>query len=395
MGYRIAIAVDYDDTTADGYVAKKMADKIVRTDTQNPDVLLVDVLRFCNDHEVCAVLSFTEPCIEATAYVVDYLGLKGPSLQSIRCCRNKFLLREATKNLNLQSPKYFAACTVDEIKSQLVERQLNFPVILKPMDMAGACGVARIDSIEELDYAFSNIVERRKRSYLHDKYYSALHDYWLIEEYIEGFEVSAETYTFNGITTIVAIHDKVLPVEAPYFIEGIAATPSPRIAPSIAKNIEDATKKILKAINFSNGVTHTEFRITNEGAPVLLEVNGRVGGGLMFESALISTGVNLCEALIKICLGMAPPKMHGRIKCVVSHEICPPEGIIQEILGVQEIQKCEEIEICRQYVHPGDVIKTSAMQWGVLILASGNDYQHLINLIKDMTKKVKFIMCNN
>lgn len=383
-GYKIAIAAD------EGYIdSDNVSDYIIYSEINNIDKLISDIAEFGTLHEIVGVLSFAEACIEQASAVAEALGLNGPSFGAIKVCRNKYLTRIMTKEKGVPSPNFFIAKSLDEIKCKI--KGVKFPVIVKPLNLAGSCGVTRIDNISELNEKYDELILKRKNSSIKKVLDDTTEGYWIVEEYIEGFEISVESYTYNGYTEVITIHDKILPVEAPYFTEGMSATPSPRIKIDLEKKIKEITKNALKAVNFDNGVSHVEFRVTND-EPVLLEINGRPGGGLILESVYYSTGIKLNEALVKICLGIDPKEsVKYRKPSVVSH-ISPPEGKILEIEGVNLLKNNKELSIFQQRVKAGDIIKTSSAQLGVVILATGNDIKYLIELIKNETSKINFIM---
>jgi len=385
LGYKIAIAADKDFNDKNN----ALGDYVIYTDTSNVDKLITDISNFGMSHKVEAVLTFLEQCIEQAATVAQILGCKGPSLESIKICRNKFLTRIKTIQKGIPTPGFFIAKSIEEIKEKV--NVIKFPIIIKPLNFAGACAVIKVDCKEELDLKYQALLLRRENAAIKGSMADTTEEYWLVEEYIDGFEISVEAYAYQGQTVVVTIHDKILPVEAPDFIEGMSATPSPRITDELKGRIEQLTQEVFNSIGFRNGVAHVEYRISNN-EPLLLEVNGRPGGGFVAESVFYSTGVQLNEVLIKICLGIDPSIHIENVKPTVLNELCPPEGKIVDIIGVNELKENKNLVIVEQRVKPGDIIKTSSMQLGILILAVGDNVEYLIELVKDLSCKVKFIV---
>ncbi|MGB8453112.1 MAG: ATP-grasp domain-containing protein [Anaerocolumna sp.] len=383
-GYRIAIAEKgYDNSN-------KIADYLIDTEADNIDMLISDIAEFSLEHEVAAILSFTESGIEQAAAVTQVLGYPGPNYKSIKICRNKYLTRIEMKKNGLPTPGFFKAKSLGEIKDKI--SALKFPVIIKPLNFSGSCSVARVDEFKELEDKFKLISSQREDSPFKDFMGDNIHDYWLIEEYLEGFEISVECFTYKGETFVAAIHDKMCQVEAPYFLEEVFVTPSPRISTELSNVIIDLTKRVLKTIDFNFGLSHVEYRVTKEG-PVLLEINGRQGGGMVAESVCYSVGVNLPKIMVEMSLGMTPDVKLEKPKPVVFQTLIVEEGTIKEAKGFEDAQKNEKLKIAEQWAKPGDIIKARQAEYGGFILATGNeedDVNKIINIVKDAASKIEF-----
>lgn len=385
-GYKIAIAErGYDNPN-------EIADYLIDTETNNIDMLISDIAEFCLEHEVAAILSFTESGIEQAAAVTQVLGYPGPNYKSVKICRNKYITRIVMKKNGLPTPGFFKAKSLGEIKDKIIA--LKFPVIIKPLNFSGSCSVARVDAFDELDDKFKLISSQREDSPFKDFMGDNIHDYWLIEEYLEGFEISVECFTYKGNTFVVAIHDKMCQVEAPYFLEEIFVTPSPRISAELSNVIIDLTKKVLKAIDYNFGLSHVEYRVTKEG-PVLLEINGRQGGGMIAESVCYSVGVNLPQIMVEMSLGMIPDVKFEKPKPVVFQTLIVEEGTIKAVKGFEDVKKNEKLMIVEQWAKPGEIVKARQAEYGGFILATGNEGEEvdkIMNIVKDAASQIKFIV---
>lgn len=112
------------------------------------------------------------------------------------------------------SIKYF---TLEKAK-EIGLKEIGFPAVLKPLSGAGAKNVIKIDSAEEgeLEKTFENLHR------LSHPFYDPLFCYnpgkFLLEEYIEGDEVSIEGFVDGDTIHLIAITDKS-PLNGPYCIE--------------------------------------------------------------------------------------------------------------------------------------------------------------------------------
>ena len=121
----------------------------------------------------------------------------------------------------------------------------------------------------------------------------------LVEEYLVGYEVSVETVTFEGRTEVLGVTDKNLG-GAPYFAETGDTFPS-ALPSSVTGPPARTALDALAAIGFDFGAAHTEIKLTADG-PRVIEINGRLGGGMADLLALVSD-VNLFEQAGRAAIG--------------------------------------------------------------------------------------------
>lgn len=170
----------------------------------------------------------------------------------------------------------------------------GFPVVLKPASHAASIGVIRVDKPEELpaawEFAAAGAGEQGPEGHG-----------VLVEEYLDGPEISVECVTFRGMTTAVAVTRKEVGF-APYFEEtGHTVTAGdpllPRVAPIAAQAV--------RALGITDGVQHVEMRLTASG-PRIIEVNSRIGGDLIGTLVRLATGLELPRIAADIACGNVP-----------------------------------------------------------------------------------------
>lgn len=383
-GYKIAIAdLNYKNSTG-------WADEIINSDPNNQEQFISDVIEFCTRHDVAAILSFAEFGVELAAIITGILGFPGQNVNAVRACRNKYLTRVLTSRKGLPCPKFSKADSLGELKESF--RKINAPSIIKPLNFAAASAVAKVNSEDEIEAVYKDLINKRAESPIIDYMLDTTKDSWLIEEYLNGFEISVESYTYEGKTQVIAIHDKLCEVEAPYFYEDILATPSPRISQDMADQIEKMTKDILEAVNYRMGLSHTEFRIT-PGGPVLVEVNARQGGTLNAESTFYSTGINLPQLLISMSLGVSPDiNIQSRKPTVYKIIFAPSEGIIRSIDGFENAKQFKSIKIAEQWLKEGMPIKARQSDYVGSILGSGESMEDVLSDIRRAVSQVHICM---
>ena len=84
--------------------------------------------------------------------------------------------------------------------------EFAYPLIVKPVDRSGSLGVAKVNSRSELDDAVVNALE------------CSFCKQAIVEEYVEGREISVEFISYNGKHYPLQITDKVT-TGSPHFVE--------------------------------------------------------------------------------------------------------------------------------------------------------------------------------
>ncbi len=123
----------------------------------------------------------------------------------------------------------------------------------------------------------------------------------LVEEYLDGEEISVECVTHQGITTPVAVTRKEVGF-APYFEEtGHSVDAADPLLPQVGPIAQAA----VAALGVTSGIQHVEMRLTASG-PRIVEVNARIGGDLIGKLVLLATGIDLPRAAADLALGRRP-----------------------------------------------------------------------------------------
>ena len=124
----------------------------------------------------------------------------------------------------------------------------------------------------------------------------------IIEEFIDGREVSVETISWEGKHYVLQITDKVT-TGAPYFVELEHHQPT-SLSTEIKKNIHSVVLKALTALNIKYGASHSELMITDSGDIKVVEIGARMGGDFIGSNLVkLSTGYDFLAGVIKVAMG--------------------------------------------------------------------------------------------
>lgn len=239
-----------------------------------------EIVNLCRKESVHGVVSNgSELTAKISSYVAEQLGLPCTPYKTILNIQNKEWVRRMTQDIiglsQIHYTIYNNNCTY------------SIPCIVKPIIGGGKSGVSYVscpsDFMKAIQYAQSE------------------NEQILIEDYIDGKEVSVETLSFNGNHYIIQITDKDSS-GPPHFVELGHHQPS-CISNESKKKIHNIIPIILNKLGFTHGAAHIELKISDSSI-FLIEVNPRGGGDLISTKLVeLSTGYDYILAMIQVATG--------------------------------------------------------------------------------------------
>lgn len=375
---------------------KEFADVAVSVDTSDIEatVAAARALAASEPEPIRAVAAFVGHSVPAAAAVAADLGLPFVGEQVARKVRDKYAMRESFASGNVPQPVYGLARTLDEAVTQAA--RIGFPLVLKPLIDNDTGYFRRVDSVAELTEhfpvvqrgAWSGIAHNPLYAWMVETYNSAI----LLEEYLPGAEVSVESIVVDGRAHVVAIHDKPAPMEGPYFVDVHYATPS-RLPAEVQERIVESTAASHRAVGIETGAVHTEFRIQSDGTPKILETAARLGGGPVYQSVLLSTGVDMVAAVLDVASGRTPDLTPKPQPTPAGFYLFFAEkaGRISGISGVEEAGRNPRVQELSLYRKVGDVVDVPPRVWqshGHVIFTADSD-DGLVETFDELVKSVR------
>ena len=236
-----------------------------------------EILAICRREAIDGICTIASDVAAPTvAYVAEHMGLPGNPYQAAVRAHDKYLMREVLVAAGVDCPKTDGA---------------TLPVIVKPTDRSGSLGVQKVERQEELAPA----IEKAKALSLSGQV--------IVEEFIEGREISVEMISQNGVHHALQITDKTT-TGAPHFVELGHHQPS-TLPADMQQRIFAITRQALDALGLTHGASHSEYKITQEGRVVVMEIAGRMGGDFIGSDLVqLSTGYDFLKGVIEVALGM-------------------------------------------------------------------------------------------
>ena len=290
------------------------------------------VVAAAKKHKIDGIMTLaTDMPMRSVAAVVKDMGLVGIDEDTALKATNKAEMRVALSKGEVPIPKFFKVSNEEEYLE--ATKQFKVPFIVKPADSSGSRGICEVKDFHDKDAIMA--------AYNYCKPFSRVGDV-IVEEYMDGSEVSVETISIDGECHIIQITDK-LTTGAPHYVEMGHSQPT-RHSKEIARKIVEIAKAANKAIGITNGPSHTEIIVTEEG-PKIVEIGARLGGdNITTHLVPLSTGVDMVECCIKIALGEKPniePKWNkgAAIRYFEQHA-----GIVKSIEGIEDAKKIDGVK---------------------------------------------------
>ena len=260
------------------------------------DISIVEkeqILKICQEEQIDGICTIASDVAAPTvAYVANAMGLVGNDYEAAVRANNKYLMRQAFMKAGVPCPKFMMVTPETIHTPEVIDglRDFQFPMITKPSDRSGSLGVTKIMMPSEHYPAMELAMSK---SFKHEA---------MVEEFIEGREISVEFISYKGTHYPLQITDKVT-TEAPHFVELEHHQPS-TLSEDMFTKIYDITKTALDALGLTNGASHAEYKITKEGRIAIMEIGGRMGGDFIGSDLVrLSTGYDFVKGVIEVALG--------------------------------------------------------------------------------------------
>ena len=275
------------------------------------------ILSVCADQMLLVAAQLSEklnlPCY------IDYQTAKNVS--------NKEYMKKIFVEHGIPTAKYIVEDTV----SQESIDGLAFPLIVKPVDCYSSKGVKKVEDYEDLLSAFE-IAKNYSRT-----------GTAIVEEFIEGPELSVDIYVEHGKVNILCIRslDKIPNSEK--FIICRGNYPA-RISEEARNRVQEVAQKMADAFDLKDTPMLIQMKINDEQIHIL-EFCARTGGGIKYRLIPKVSGFDVVKAVLDLTLGEKP---HVELKPLDTYIVdeflyCNP-GVLDHTEGFEELLKAGIID---------------------------------------------------
>ena len=315
-GYTTVLADYYENP-----VAKPYADIFYRASTLDIEA----ITKIAKDEAVdFLITACTDQALLTVAKVSQDLGL--PCYidyeTGLNVTNKSYMKRVFAKN-EIPTAKHIVMGELDMEKLA----DMRYPLIVKPVDCNSSKGVKKVTCEEELKSAFDAAV-RFSRT-----------DTAIVEEYIEGEELSADVYVENGKAHLLSVStlDKIANNDKFVIFRGLYSYERTEKVRSLVTKI---AQQIADAFGLENSPMLIQMIYDGENAYVL-EFSARTGGGVKYLLIKKASGFDVISAVVDLTCGEKPhiEKAAPENKYIVNEFIYCRPGVFDHLEGFDELKK--------------------------------------------------------
>jgi len=306
--------------------------------------------------------------VAIAARVAERLALPHPiSAAAAVLATNKIRQRERLAEAGVPQPRSWIVGAEDELPEP------SYPCVVKAPDRQGQKGLALVGEGSELAGAVAQ-ARAAARSGLA-----------LVEELVDGPEVTVVGFSVGGVFTAVTVTDRVV-AEPPAF--GVALA---HVWPShVRGQSPDMAAAAVAALGIEDGPSYTQLRIGPDG-PQVIEIAARLGGGHDAELAERATGVPLNDLAIDAALGLplSAPEPGSRVGGAVTRFLVAPAGVFESVDVPDDVDGVEHVRIYREPGYVFTPLRRGSDRAGAVIVV-GESREQAVARAEAAAQRIRF-----
>jgi biotin carboxylase len=328
-----------------------LVDQALLLDFGDHDRLLPLVQALHEAYPFQAAVSLTELGLLPTARINEALGLTGESVETVQVLLDKWRMRRRLAANGLSPVASAVGRSGSDVREFVAAHGL--PIIVKPIRESGSLGVFRLRDQAEVDAVAGRFRSLDDQQWaVGDLAFADSFDEFLMEEFLDGPELSVETLSFDGRHVVVAVTDKELGGTG--FVEVGHSQPA-GVGAETMLVVTRLVADFLDAMGLRNGPAHTEVKLTSRG-PRIVESHNRIGGDRINDLAELTYGVDMERYALGAGFGLlepltASPEPRG---AAAVRFLTPEPGRVVEVTGVESVRADPAFVDLRLDVGPGD-----------------------------------------
>ena len=309
--------------------------------------------------KIDGVITVYESYVLPAAWIAAHLHLPGLPIASAEACTDKFLMRQLfTKAPEKISPDFAIAATEVDVRAFAATH--DFPLILKPANLAKSLLVTKNHTLEELLGNYQKT--QQKMTSVYQKYAPQRQPKLLIEEFLEGSIHSVDAFVPSSGKPIVL--EQVVDYQTGYDIGFEDNFHYSRLLPSALPTKQVAALRQvaclgIEALGMKNCPAHVEIIMTNAG-PRIVEIAAR-HGGYRERMHSLANGIEIYSAILAIALGKRPElKAVKKDPCAVLELFPIKPGTFVNIKNEGALRQLPSLVYLTVKTKPGDHIGRAA-----------------------------------
>lgn len=307
------------------------------------DIRDPDFIKICAKHyNVDAIVAVaTDVSVPSVARACLSLNLPSISVSAADISVNKLMQRNHFKAAGLRVPKYIPFRNSN--KAQEIAIEIGFPVVIKPSDSAGSRGVSLVKNKNDVILAADSALAE------------SFSKVGIVEEYIDGDEISVEGFVVNGIFHPICLSEKKR-TSPPYLLDTEVYFPD-SLNPTERSSILNLASKASAACGLDNCPVHMEILRSTRG-PVVVELAARGAGFRVFTNILPwVTDVDTVDIQLKLALGKKVEiSVRETLRAAVITFLAPIPGKLEYVKGLNLARESPGIQEAEVYIDAGAIM---------------------------------------
>ena len=211
----------------------------------------------------------------------------------------------------------------------------------------------------------------------------------LVEELVEGPEVTVVGFSISGVFTALAVTDRIT-AEPPAFGVALAhvfESPHAEAAALVAA-------RAARALGIEDGPSYTQLRIA-AGGPQVIEVAARLGGGHDAELVQATTGIDLNGLAIAAALDerISSPRPERLAEGAVTRFLVAPPGVFQRVEVPEDLEGVATVRIYREPGYVFTPLRRGADRAGA-VLVLGESREQAVARAEAAAQRIRFVVAD-
>ncbi len=341
------------------------------------------ILSIAKNEQVNGVLAYaSDPAAPTAAYVAEKIGLPGNPYSSVDTLCNKDKFRVFLQENGFNTPRSYSCSSAEEVFENI--RQLNLPVIVKPVDSSGSKGITVLHSLENLKEAveFAFAFSRSNRI--------------IVEEFIEKnhpYLIGGDIFIVNGKVVLWGmlnchrsnLVNPLVPVGKSYPLE---------LSCNDIQNVQITLQTMIDKLHIDTCAMNVELVIDKNSKVWLIDVGPRSGGNMIPDLLSLIFGIDIVEMSVKAAMGESLKiELNDGVPYYATYNLhSKKNGKFNELRYSEKI-KSHIVKECI-YKKKGDTVKyfdNASKALGIIFLKFGS-LEEMQLLLSDIDKHVKVIV---
>ena len=309
-------------------VAKSIAHLFLNISIKDTDKIVDTIIK--QNIQVNYVLTAGTDVSFYVAKVSQALNIPSITVEQAIVTTYKDEMRSFLQKIGLKQPKMFSSTSKLDTEKWVHTFVQHQGFVIKPTNNMGARGVIFIKDIEDLSFAYE--LAQRESSIQQT----------IIEEYIEGDEISVDALVYDGVCYLTGVADRIIEKkDGRYFVEYGHTMPTKYDEGTIHKILVtmQMVANGLSSLNHGkpyHGVLKGDLKINLDGDVIINEVASRLSGGFMSAKTFpYATDINLMSLYLDL-VTQNKERFLTIISTLRYHRVCIERAIVAKPGVIQE-----------------------------------------------------------